>query len=133
MAGCPFCNYPKDEIIYETDHVYVIPDKHPIEPGHLLVIPKEHYISIMDMDESLLCELISVVKRMEKLLVDKMKVKGITIRQNWTPFLAESHLVVRHVHFHLIPRYLNDKFSKGTPRIDMSKEERLELAKFLKS
>ncbi len=131
MPQCPFCNYPNEEIIYETDHVYVIPDKHPIEPGHLLIIPKEHYTSIMDMDTSLLCEIMEVAKLMERRLVERMGVKGITLRQNWTPFLAESHLIVRHVHFHLIPRYLNDKLSIHIPRIEMPLDDRIKLAKRL--
>ncbi|MEM3364338.1 MAG: HIT family protein [Candidatus Micrarchaeia archaeon] len=131
IAACPFCNNP-DEVIASNRYAYVIHDKHPYVEGHLLVIPKKHYENIMEMDAKSLCGTIELAKEMEKRLVERLHVKGITIRQNWAPFLEESHLVVRHVHFHLIPRSLDDGLYYKVGRISIPPERRKEIIRSLK-
>jgi len=129
--ACPFCECA-DAVIAENEHAYVIHDKHPIVKGHLLVIPKKHYESIMGMDREALCGTIMLVKEMEKRLVERMGVKGLTLRQNWSPFLPEGPLVVRHVHFHIIPRELDDGLATGTKRIELKNGEKRRIVNLLK-
>ncbi len=132
--ACPFCN-PKESgntIIAENEYAYVIHDKHPIVEGHLLVIPKRHYETIVEMDEKTLCGTMLLVREMEKRLMERVGVKGLTLRQNWHPFLKEDELVVRHVHFHIIPREYNDKMASGIERIELSNIKKNEIAKKLR-
>ncbi len=121
---CIFCdiNKHKENLIYEDEIVYVIHDKYPVVEGHLLVIPKKHYENIMEMPDEELCDLIKVVKKMQFLLMEKMDVKGFTIKQNWQPFVKDNHLVIHHVHFHIVPRQLNDAY------IRKGKLERMEIS-----
>lgn len=56
MSDCIFCkiiagDLPSDKV-YEDDKVIVIRDLYPKAKVHLLVIPKEHVVSLRDMDAS---------------------------------------------------------------------------------
>lgn len=128
---CPFCNN-SDTVIASNRYAYAIHDKYPHAEGHLLVIPKRHFTSIMEMDEKALHGTIMLVKEMEMRLAERLHVEGLTIRQNWAPFLKESNLVVRHIHFHIIPRRLNDGLYYKVPRIEVSAERRAKIIKMLK-
>lgn len=126
MKDCIFCQLDnRENLIYEDEMVYVVHDKYPITEGHLLVIPKKHYENIMEMPDEELCDLIKVVKKMELMLMGKMDVKGFTIKQNWQPFVKDNHLVIHHVHFHIVPRQLNDMYvRKGKlERMEISENE----------
>ena len=99
MKTCIFCKIVKKEIethkVYENKYAFVFMDKHPINPGHLLVIPKDHVTSFYDMDEKLFLEVMKVVKRMGKIINIKLKPKKVgVISAGWD---------IQHTHFHLIP------------------------------
>ena len=51
---CIFCKIIKGEIpsykIFEDDLVLAFLDIHPDTNGHILIIPKKHYVDIMDLD-----------------------------------------------------------------------------------
>lgn len=127
MGNCIFCALEKhkENLVYEDEFVYVIHDKYPIIEGHLLVIPKKHYENIMEMPDNELAGLIKIVKKMQLLLMEKMDVKGFTIKQNWRPFVKNNHLVIHHVHFHIVPRTLNDAYVKrgALERLKISEDE----------
>ena len=127
MNDCIFCQLDKHRkhVIYEDEWIYVIHDKYPVVEGHLLVIPKKHYENITEMPDNELADLIKIVKKMELMLMEKMDVKGFTIKQNWQPFVKNNHLVIHHVHFHIIPRQLNDAYvRKGKlERMEISESE----------
>jgi histidine triad (HIT) family protein len=56
---CIFCKIIskeiKSEILYEDDNFIVLNDIKPVALGHCLIIPKEHYETILDMPATLLC------------------------------------------------------------------------------
>ncbi len=136
MNNCAFCNIKeKANVIIETEHCYVIPDEHPVAKGHLLVITKKHYKSIIEIPDSELCDIIKTIKETEKRMLEKLKVEGIEIIQNYKPFVKESRLKKEHVHFHLIPRSFNDQIYQKKGKLDrtkLSEEEKQELANKLK-
>lgn len=127
MNKCTFCDYNqfKNRVIYEDDLVYVIHDKYPLIEGHLLAITKKHYENIMEMPDEELCHLIKVIKNVQFEIMKKMDVKGWTIKQNWQPFVKNNKMVIHHVHFHIIPRSLNDSYVKrgALERMDLSEKE----------
>ncbi|MFW0870937.1 MAG: HIT family protein [Patescibacteria group bacterium] len=88
------------DIIYEDEEHLVILDINPFEKGHILVIPKHHYETIMDMSEEAYLQLQSLVHRFA-LRMHQSFGGGINVVQNNYP---EAHQVVPHVHVHLIPR-----------------------------
>jgi len=103
--------------VFEDDHVLSIMDVFPQAPGHVLVIPKEPVINMLDMsDEALQASILSVNKianAVKKALIPD----GITITQfNGAP----AGQTIFHVHFHIIPRTEGEVLgSHGSGMADM--------------
>jgi len=54
MQGCYFCKVTAglaDPFIYENGSFVGIFDTHPVNPGHALVIPRRHVVSIFELDQ----------------------------------------------------------------------------------
>lgn len=99
-----FCKIIAGEVlgkcIYEDEIVMVIMDVNPRSVGHCLVIPKEHYQDIYDIDEEVLNHIMSIGKKMASLLVEKLGCDGITFEEN--NGISQE---VKHFHLHVIPKY----------------------------
>ena len=99
-----FCKIVKGEIpsktIYEDNIVKVIMDVNPRANGHLLIIPKEHYQDLFDIDENVLNHIMKIAKDMVVLLKEKLNCKGLTLEQN-----NGINQEVKHFHLHIIPAY----------------------------
>ena len=107
---CLFCKIIEGSIpsktIYEDEIVKVFLDINPNTNGHCLVIPKKHVVTIDEVDEDLMGHILKVIKEVHKLLKEKLNIEGLTIAQNNN--LGQE---VKHLHFHLIPRYSDDNWS----------------------
>ncbi|MCX7822337.1 MAG: HIT family protein [Syntrophobacterales bacterium] len=118
MTSCIFCKIVKGEIpsakLYEDDSTMSFLDINPINPGHALVIPKNHYPTILDVDEEDLKKTIIATKIVAKALKDALSCDGINILQN--NFEAAGQLIY-HFHIHVIPRFEGDglKVWSGVP------------------
>ncbi len=112
---CIFCKIIKGDIpsytIYEDEIVKVILDINPVSNGHMLIIPKTHYVNLMDIDDSVLSHIMNTSKDLYKKYKDKLNMDGLSITQN-----NDYGQEVKHYHLHLIPRYENDniEFIKPT-------------------
>jgi len=84
-------------IVYENSHAIVFLDKHPINVGHLLVVPKYHVASFYKLDENSFIELMLVVRRMASLL-------EATYQPRKVGMLAAG-FDVAHAHIHVMPMY----------------------------
>lgn len=106
---CLFCKIIKGEIpcykIYENEFVLAFLDINPDSDGHTLIIPKEHYTDIDDIDTNTLNEIFKAAKVVKKLLEEKLNCDGISLLQN-----NGSVQEVKHFHLHLKPQY-KDKVS----------------------
>lgn len=107
--SCIFCNYNRKKLIRESENTITILSNPYLLKGHCLVIPKEHHENILEVSEILLFEMIKEVREVERSLIEKLGVSGIDIRQNYRRFLKESKYKVNHLHFHIIPRELEDE------------------------
>lgn len=107
--NCLFCKIVKGEIpsstIYESERVKVFMDINPMSKGHCLVIPKEHFVNIMDIDNDTLRDMDDAIRTIYPKLKEKLGAGGVTRIQN-----NELGQVVKHYHMHLVPRYENDSF-----------------------
>lgn len=105
---CIFCKIVKGELpsytLYEDDVVKVFLDITPKSNGHALVIPKQHFENMYDIDSEVQKHIEEVCKKMGNLLKEKLHCTGVTRIQN-----NERGQEVKHYHMHLIPRYDNDK------------------------
>ena len=108
MEDCIFCKIIKGElpskVIYEDDLIKVIMNINPSTDGHLLVLPKEHYVNIMDIKEEIITHSFQIIRdKLYPLLKEKLNCKGLTIAEN-----NELGQEIRHFHIHLTPRYPED-------------------------
>lgn len=103
--NCLFCKIANKEIdsykIYEDEKVFVFLDNAPDYNGHMLIIPKKHFVDTSDilLEEGLLDHMILVAQQMRKLIKDTIGTNGITYL--WNMDNAQN---IKHFHLHLIPR-----------------------------
>jgi histidine triad (HIT) family protein len=120
---CIFCDVIERAvsafIVYENSHAVVFLDKHPINAGHVLVVPRHHAGSFYELDEGSFIGLMLVVRRMASLL-------EATYRPRKVGMLAAG-FDVAHAHIHVLPMYdYHDITSKAIlegKRADPSEKE----------
>lgn len=107
MNECLFCNKENitTDIVYEDEMVMAFMDIDPINEGHVLVVPKNHYLDADDMPDEVLSHLMMVAKKIVRALKEIYNPDGYTIMQNGGDFND-----VGHFHLHIFPRYQNDGF-----------------------
>ena len=108
MDNCIFCKIANGEIpsktIYEDEVVKAYLDINPSGTGHTLIIPKDHYTNLDDIDEEVLYHIMKVSKKIKKLIDERLNPDGIKIVQN-NGVLQE----VKHYHLHIVPFYNSKK------------------------
>lgn len=109
MDDCIFCKIAQGEIpsykVYEDDLVMAFLDIAPVNPGHILVIPKKHYANLEEIAEEDLCQVVKIVKKLGKTLKSKLNVAGYNVQVNNDPVAGQ---IINHLHFHVIPRREDD-------------------------
>lgn len=111
---CIFCKIANGEIpsttIYENDEFRVFFDIAPASKGHCLIVPKQHFDDIFDMDEETAGRLFSLAAVIAKSLKKELHCEGMNIVQNNGSIAGQT---VFHFHLHLIPRYTGDTVNVG--------------------
>ena len=108
--NCIFCKLANGQIptnsIYEDDDFNVILDASPATKGHALILPKEHYANIFEIDEEILGKAAKLAKKIMIKEKDNLKCDGYNLLQNNGEVAGQT---VLHFHMHLIPRYESDE------------------------
>jgi histidine triad (HIT) family protein len=106
---CIFCQIIEGKMpaikVYEDEKVIAILDIHPANPGHVLLLPKEHKTFMYDLDDETIAALSNAVKKLSKALLVAFQAKGTNV------FMANgSSAGQRAPHFmiHIIPRREGD-------------------------
>lgn len=110
--------------IAETEDFYAFLDIFPLAKGHTLVIPKKEVDYYFDLDD----ELIAGLNVFAKKIALAMK-KAIPCKRIGTTVIG---LEVPHAHLHLIPIHSVHDMSFAKPKLQLSKEEMLEIAAAIK-
>lgn len=127
-VDCIFCKIAAGEIpsatIYEDEEFRVILDIEPASKGHALILPKEHYANLYELDDEVAAKVLVLAKKMITKLTDILGCDGYNIVQNNGTVAGQT---VFHYHMHLIPRYENDtvdiKWKAGT----LTEEDKAEI------
>ena len=102
---CIFCNYNKSEIIAENRLAYAISDKYPVNEGHVLIIPKRHFVSFFEASEEEIKAIYSLLHEVKEMLDIQYEPQGYNVGANVGYHAGQT---IMHFHMHLIPRYRND-------------------------
>lgn len=107
--NCIFCKLANGDIptatVYEDDDFRVILDASPASKGHALIIPKEHYRNLYDIDDELAAKVMPLAKKVVNVLRDELDCDGYNVVQNNEEAAGQT---VFHFHVHLIPRHKDD-------------------------
>lgn len=128
MNNCIFCKLSSGEIstnkVYEDEHTFAFLDKHPINPGHILVIPKIHEPDFYNLDDVYYQAVMNTVKKLSKIVNEKMNPKKVgLIVAGWD---------VPHTHIHVVPMHdYNDITSKSILEGNRSNPTNIELQNVL--
>lgn len=116
MADCIFCQIISGQLpcakIYEDDRIISFLDINPVNVGHTLVLPKQHYPTLLDIPDAELQACATVCRKIAGPLLKSTGAAGLNFFQN--NFRCAGQ-IIDHIHFHLIPRYPHDGFMTTWP------------------
>jgi histidine triad (HIT) family protein len=115
--NCPLCRFVKREddeinkqeyIVYEDKNTlaFVSPKWWKNNPGHVIVISKQHIENIYDISDELIGDIYKTVKKLSIAVKKVYCCDGTSTRQHNEPAGNQD---VWHFHVHVFPRYADDK------------------------
>lgn len=130
-SQCIFCHIKTGKIpskkVYEDDHVFAILDINPAAPGHVLLMPKDHYMILPQIPEEVVKHLFTTAKKISHALLRGLTAQGTNV------FVANGYAAgqkAQHFILHVIPRKENDglSFALREGSLNSDDEERFRLA-----
>lgn len=112
---CPFCEIRDDThglldetrgVVYRGSDYFVVMNKFPYTPGHILVVPYTHIATLEALDECVYLSMMKEAKLMATLLREAVSAGGINMGMNIGK--AAGAGIEDHLHFHVMPRWVGD-------------------------
>lgn len=116
IRPCIFCELihggGEVSMCYEDSLALAFMDIQPVNPGHVLVVPREHYESLADLPAELARQLFDVALRLSPIVRRLAGGDGLNIIVNSGAAAGQD---VFHYHVHVIPRLAGDGFNVSLP------------------
>ena len=100
-ADCIFCK-PQREILARNESAIAVFDSYPVSPGHVLVLPLRHAVTIWDLNAAEFDDCFRLVREVKPILAARFNPDGFNVGANCGEAAGQS---VWHAHIHVIPRY----------------------------
>ena len=104
---CVFCSIAAGEIeadmVLETDDLVAFLDKRPVFKGHVLLVPREHIVTLPDLPAELRDPFLAAAQRIAAAVVEAFGAQGSFVAMN--NVVSQS---VPHLHLHVVPRTKGD-------------------------
>lgn len=120
---CIFCHIIEGKIpskkVYEDDKIIAILDINPATPGHVLVMPKEHYMIMPQMAEEDIKHIYITAK-----VISQAQLRGLSV-EGTNVFIANGYVAgqkAQHFMLHVIPRLQNDGLNFNLKESTMPRE-----------
>lgn len=124
MADCVFCKIIAGQVpaekVYENDKIVAFLDIAPVNPGHALVVPREHHADLLETPGDVLADMLVKTKKIAAAAMRAVNADGFNIGINTKPAAGQA---VFHTHLHIIPRFTGDGL-KHWPNKQSTPEER---------
>lgn len=108
-SDCLFCRIVAGElpaaILIQDADVVAFLDLHPVNKGHLLIVPRAHHPTLADLPEALASAVARHVPALARALLRVTRAPGYHLVVNNGAVAGQT---VHHVHWHLIPRFEGD-------------------------
>jgi ATP adenylyltransferase len=108
-GGCVFCAVPDREperVLVRGETAYVVLNKFPYNPGHLLVVPLRHTGDIEDLTDAESAELQVLLRRSIRALREESEPHGFNVGLNLGSIAGAG--IPGHLHWHVVPRWGGD-------------------------
>ena len=116
ICPCIFCELihggGEVSICYEDSQALAFMDIQPVNPGHVLVVPRQHYESLADLPADLARHLFDVALRLAPIVRRLAGADGLNVIVNSGASAGQD---VFHYHVHVIPRRTDDGFTVPLP------------------
>ena len=107
MPDCLFCRIVagavEAETVLATEHVVAFLDVRPVFKGHVLLVPREHLVTLPDLPAALRDPFLEAGQRLASAMVTGLGAQGSFVAMNNT--VSQS---VAHLHLHVVPRTKGD-------------------------
>jgi histidine triad (HIT) family protein len=105
--SCLFCDIAAGsipaEIVWRGNGAVAFLDHRPLFPGHVLLVPEQHVVTLADLPGDLIAPFFEAAQRLERAVEGAMEAEG--------SFIAINNIVsqsVPHLHVHIVPRRKGD-------------------------
>jgi histidine triad (HIT) family protein len=116
QPSCSFCDLihgaGEVSMCYEDADVVAFMDIQPVNAGHVLVVPREHYESLVDIPHSLAMHIFEVAMELAPVVRQVSGADGLNVIVNSGAAAGQD---VFHYHVHVIPRRQDDGFDVPLP------------------
>src|SRR6266540_5485012 len=107
MPACVFCQIvagavPAQAVLSDEQHLAIL-DNRPLFPGHVLLMPRAHVETLMDLDDTRIGPLFTAARRLATAVEGALDADGIFVAVNNR--VSQS---VPHLHVHVVPRRKKD-------------------------
>jgi diadenosine tetraphosphate (Ap4A) HIT family hydrolase len=102
---CPFCRPFPQRILIEGSDAMALWDRHPLNPGHVLLVPRRHVASWFEATTAERDELLRLADDARQIVIERHAPDGFNLGINDGVAAGQS---VPHLHLHLIPRFRGD-------------------------
>ncbi len=130
---CIFCKIVNNEVpavkIYENEHVLAFLDIQPVNFGHTLVIPKDHFENVYVIPAEEWCRINLAVQQVALAVKNGADADGVNLIMNNESGAGQ---VVPHAHIHVIPRYNEDGHKNWDHKTYTDAEQMSEISKKIK-
>ncbi|MCL8209105.1 MAG: HIT family protein [Actinomycetia bacterium] len=104
-ATCLFCRIARGEApawrLFEDAETVAFLDIAPAAPGHVLVIPRRHVATLLELEPSAAPAVVATIQRAGRALLARMGADGFHVFQANGTAAGQS---IFHLHFHVVPR-----------------------------
>ena len=104
MERCIFCE-PKREVLAQNTHAIAVFDSFPVSPGHTLIVPRRHVVTIWDLEPEEYSDCFTLARELRSILESRFSPDGFNVGANCGEAAGQS---VWHANIHVIPRYKGD-------------------------
>ena len=115
--SCAFCDIVAGRlaasVVHEDDLTMAFVDLRQFHPGHTLVIPREHFADVRELDPTTGAALMQTLVRVTRALAAAFPNEGLSI---WHSIGEAAFQEVPHLHIHIHPRFKRDDVLRVYPR-----------------
>jgi histidine triad (HIT) family protein len=124
---CVFCQIAagtrEATIVWSDEKCLAFGSIGPLQPGHLLLVPRRHFANLYELPDEVAAHLLPVASRLARALKSTLHADGLNLWQSNEKAAGQS---VFHFHLHLIPRFAGQEIFETVVEVPKATQQDLE-------